>query len=173
MKKTFKALLLSSALLLPSISFANFQQIMHSRDNSIITMNMIPTQFQSVVINLENIEDFEVYQKIIEELKTFENYNGNLAGFLSSKNKMLSKNNIYVAAKGSQMLTPEELIKQSKKPKGISFFAEKVGNGIKYKIDYVNKSEDETFSDSGNLGLNKNYFSDHDGYILLISYRTL
>lgn len=170
MKKLFISMAVVASSLISFNASADFKQVMRSDVNSIISMNMIPTQFQSVIIDVTDLDDQKM-EIATNTLKKFSSYNGNVDSFIQSYQPTFTKLDLNISAKGSQMMSIADLNKKQRDSKTSTFMVDKKGQYASYSISYKDEGEDFTAKGSVNLGQNK--LIDQDGYLILVSYRNL
>lgn len=174
MKKLIAPIISLALFVYSGSALSDFKQIIKTEENKIISMNMIPTQFQFLVIDATKLKDNKEMMELLDEkLSNFTKNNGNVSQFISNNKSLLNKNEINVFEKGEKMISIAEYQKQEKlgRNKNVEIFVDKKNNKAFFQLSYVNSKNRITINKTGEISLNNNAFFNEDGVFILISYR--
>lgn len=164
------ATIVLSSLVSTTVSASGFKQTMSARENTVISMNMLPTQFQAVVIDLTKVDPEKTdVEDVVKKLKNIATFNGNVIDFLAGQDELLNEIDVSISSKGSEFMTVNELRNLQKSPKNITFDVEKKNKSASFIIKY--NDPEQGFTTSGTASLNKGMLIDKKTHIVLISYR--
>lgn len=163
--KLLSTILALNISLFSGFALADYQNVSTSNVGQITSINMIPTQAQYLVLNIENVKR-ENINSLTQDVEKFQNYNGNISQFISSG--ILKKYDLSSTERGQTKMSISELKSYQDKGKNIEATFIKKSNSVSYNLKIIVNGEQHM--DSGDLNVGQNDIKIGENYIVLISY---